>query len=195
MTAASAELAAELAEGLPEAWTRTAFGQSWAELPPVAWRAAALAARDALGCALFDWLGAEDAGRPGASGQRHAVSLHVVDPVRHLGLLLRTELGGDEALPSVASVWAGAAWHEREAAELFGIALTDHPGPERLLLPASFTGHPLRKDFVLASRVVRPWPGRLEPGEDAAAAPGRRRLTPPGVPDASWGPRREEDQP
>ncbi|GDY29394.1 NADH-quinone oxidoreductase subunit C [Gandjariella thermophila] len=192
MTAASAELAAALAERVPEARIRTAFGQSWTELPLAAWRTAALAARDALGCALFDWLGAEDAGRPGASGARHAVSLHVVNPDRHLGLLLRTEVAEDEALPSVASVWAGAAWHEREAAEMLGIALAGHPGPERLLLPASFTGHPLRKDFVLASRVVRPWPGRLEPGEDSAAPPGRRRLTPPGVPDPSWGPRREE---
>jgi NADH:ubiquinone oxidoreductase subunit C len=192
MTAASAELAADLAERVPDARTRTAFGQSWTELPLGAWRAAARTAREALGCTLFDWLGAEDAGRPGASGERHTVSLHVVDPTRHLGLLLRTELAADEALPSVAGVWVGAAWHEREAAELLGIALADHPGPARLLLPASFTGHPLRKDFVLASRVVRPWPGRLEPGEDSAAAPGRRRLTPPGVPDSSWGPRREE---
>jgi NADH-quinone oxidoreductase subunit C len=192
VTAACAELAAELAAAVAGGEVRTAFGQSWVDVPRSAWRGAALVARDELGCALFDWLGAEDAGRPGASGERHAVRLHVVSPERHRGLLLRTELAEGEALPSVASVWAGAAWHEREAAELLGIALADHPGPARLLLPESFSGHPLRKDFVLASRVVRPWPGRLEPGEDNSAAPGRRRLAPPGVPDPSWGPRREE---
>ncbi|MBW4715915.1 NADH-quinone oxidoreductase subunit C [Saccharothrix obliqua] len=184
MTAASADLAALV----PGARVTTAFGQSTAHVPSDGWLAAARHARDVLGCVAFDWLGVEDAGRPGASGTRHAVLLHVVQPDTKLGLLLRTEVGG-EPLPSVAGLWAGAAWHEREAVEMFGIAL-DVPAPH-LLLPDSFAGHPLRKDFVLASRVVRPWPGRLEPGEDGTSAPSRRRTAPPGVPDPSWGPRRE----
>ncbi|MEV0676506.1 NADH-quinone oxidoreductase subunit C [Actinosynnema sp. NPDC050436] len=183
MTAASAELAALV----PGARVATAFGQSTAHVAVEQWHAAAAHARDGLGCAAFDWLGVEDAGRPGASGLRHAVFLHVVQPDTRLGLLLRTEVA-DEPLPSVAGLWAGAAWHEREAVEMFGIALAG-PAPH-LLLPDSFAGHPLRKDFVLASRVVRPWPGRLEPGEDGSSAPSRRRTAPPGVPDPSWGPRR-----
>ncbi|MGH9251445.1 MAG: NADH-quinone oxidoreductase subunit C, partial [Acidimicrobiales bacterium] len=54
-----------------------------------------------------------------------------------------------------------------------------------------FEGHPLRKEFVLAARAAKPWPGAKEPGEGGpgAAAPSRRRMLPPGVPDASWGPR------
>ncbi|MEU6156487.1 NADH-quinone oxidoreductase subunit C [Actinosynnema sp. NPDC047251] len=184
MTAASAEFAALV----PDAQPKTAFGQTTAHVAVEHWLAAARHAHDVLGCAAFDWLGVEDAGRPGASGLRHAVLLHVVHPGTRQGLLLRTEVG-DEPLPSVAGLWAGAAWHEREAAEMFGIALVE-PAP-RLLLPDSFAGHPLRKDFVLASRVVRPWPGRLEPGEDGTSAPSRRRTAPPGVPDPSWGPRRE----
>jgi NADH-quinone oxidoreductase subunit C len=95
-------------------------------------------------------------------------------------------------LPGIAHLWKGARWHEREAAEMFGITVGSEP--EHLLLPESFEGHPLRKDFVLASRVVRPWPGALEPGEDNTSAPSRRRTAPPGVPDPSWGPRREEEQ-
>jgi NADH-quinone oxidoreductase subunit C len=193
VTAASAALAAGLVDLVPDAQARTAFGQTTVHLPATAWRAAARAARDELGCRQFDWLGVEDAGRPGASGQRHAVLLHVLDPVTHDGLLLRTEIADGDALPSVADVWAGADWHEREAAEMFGLSLADRPEPAHLLLPDSFAGHPLRKDFVLVSRVVRPWPGRLEPGEDGTAAPSRRRLAPPGVPDPSWGPRTEEE--
>lgn len=191
MSAASAELAARMSDLLADGAPKSAFGQSWVDVPLADWHRATLLARDELGCRMFDWLGAEDAGRPGAVGQRHTVLLHVVDPVAHLGLLLRTELTADQALPSVAEVWAGAAWHEREAAEMFGIALADVPTPARLLLSDSFAGNPLRKDFVLASRVVRPWPGGLEPGE-STSAPSRRRLAPPGVPDPSWGPRREE---
>ncbi|MFE2752967.1 NADH-quinone oxidoreductase subunit C [Actinosynnema sp. NPDC059335] len=182
-----------LASRIPDALVKTAFGQTTAHVPLPGWLAAARHARDELGCTQFDWLGVEDAGRPGAVGQRHAVLLHVLDPGTKDGVLLRTELGPDDALPSVAPLWAGAAWHEREAAEMFGIALADGE-PAHLLLPDSFSGHPLRKDFVLASRVVRPWPGRLEPGEDGTSAPSRRRAAPPGVPDPSWGPRREPDR-
>ncbi len=189
MSAASGELAGELLGLLPEAKIVSGFGQSGVRVPVSRWHAAAVLAREELGCVLFDWLGAEDAGRPGQSGQRHGIVLHAVNPVRRLGVLLETEIW-DEPLPSVADVWAGAAWHEREAAEMFGITVDGHPGPDRLLLSDSFAGHPLRKDFVLAARVVRPWPGGLEPGE-ATAAPSRRRLAPPGVPDPEWGPRRE----
>ncbi|PRY43500.1 NADH-quinone oxidoreductase subunit C [Umezawaea tangerina] len=189
MTAASAELA----ELVPGAVVKTAFGQSTAHVELDQWSTAARFAHDDLGCLAFDWLGVEDAGRPGASGVRHAVLLHVLHPDTRAGLLLRTELAAGEVLPSVAGLWAGAAWHEREAAEMFGVELAE-PTPH-LLLPDTFAGHPLRKDFVLASRVVRPWPGSLEPGEDSTSSPSRRRTLPPGVPDpATWGPRREENQ-
>jgi NADH:ubiquinone oxidoreductase subunit C len=185
VTAGSGTLAAALAARLPEAAVRTAFGQATVTVPVALWLEAARIALADLGCTAFDWLGVEDAGRPGAVGQAHAVLLHVVRPPAE-GLLLRTSVEAED-LPSVAGLWAGAAWHEREAAEMFGITVTGVH--EHLLLPGSFTGHPLRKDFVLASRVVRPWPGGLEPGE---SAPSRRRLTPPGVPGPDWGPRRED---
>ncbi|GAA3841128.1 hypothetical protein GCM10022243_04390 [Saccharothrix violaceirubra] len=175
------------ADLVPGAVVKTAFGQTTAHVEPDTWHASA-ATLHAAGFALFDWLGVEDAGRPGASGTAHAVLLHVINPDTRRGVLLRTVLTG--TLPSVADLWPGAAWHEREAAEMFGLAL-DRPA-ERLLLADSFAGHPLRKDFVLAARVVRPWPGRLEPGEDGTSAPSRRRTAPPGVPDPSWGPRRED---
>ncbi|TWP47850.1 NADH-quinone oxidoreductase subunit C [Lentzea tibetensis] len=167
---------------------KTAFGQTILHVESD-WLAAATQVHGE-GFVMFDWLGAEDAGRPGAAGTTHAVFLHVINPDTRERRMLRTEVG-DEPLPSVAHLWAGAAWHERELAEMFGIRL-DVPA-EHLLLPDSFEGHPLRKDFVLASRVVRPWPGRLEPGEDNTSAPSRRRTAPPGVPDPSWGPRREEE--
>jgi NADH:ubiquinone oxidoreductase subunit C len=189
VSAASPLLAQRLAQLVPQAQARAAFGQACVHVTLGQWRRAAAAARDELGATMFDWLGAQDAGRPGASGERHTVLLHVVHPAQRCGVLMSTEVVGGDMLPSVAGIWAGAAWHEREAAEMFGLVLDGHPDPRRLLLPESFAGHPLRKDFVLASRVVRPWPGALEPGKPQA--PGRRRLAPPGVPDPEWGPRRE----
>jgi NADH-quinone oxidoreductase subunit C len=89
-------------------------------------------------------------------------------------------------------VWTGANWHERETFEMFGVVFDGHPNLVPLLLPDGFEGHPLRKEFVLASRVAKAWPGAKEPGESdrdtEVAAPGRRRMLPPGVPaPGEWG--------
>ena len=97
---------------------------------------------------------------------------------RH-GVVLRTRCPRDEPwVPSLSGVFAGAAWHERELAEMLGIDVTGHPGLEPLLLPTGFAAHPLRKQFVLARRDPAAWPGAVEPG---SATPNPRRL-PPGAP-------------
>jgi NADH-quinone oxidoreductase subunit C len=51
------------------------------------------------------------------------------------------------AFPSMTALWKAAGWHEREAAELFGIQFTGHPDLRKLLLPADWKGYPLRKDY------------------------------------------------
>lgn len=51
-------------------------------------------------------------------------------------------------IDSVVEVWRTANWHERETAEMFGIIFNGHPDLRRLLLPADWEGHPLRKDYV-----------------------------------------------
>jgi NADH-quinone oxidoreductase subunit C len=110
--------------------------------------------------------------------------------------LVRTRVpASDLVAPSITDLWAGAAWHERETFEMFGVDFSGFDdgsgrGIRPLLLPDGFEGTPLRKSFVLASRASKAWPGAKEPGEsDASAAPARRRTLPPGVPDQTWGPR------
>jgi len=66
------------------------------------------------------------------------------------------------ALATLTSVYAGANWHEREAAEMFNIDFVGHPQLEKLYLPSEFEGHPLRKSFPLLSREVKPWPGMVD---------------------------------
>jgi hypothetical protein len=59
-------------------------------------------------------------------------------------------------------VYAGANWHERETHEMFGISFAGHPDLRNMYLPMEFEGHPLRKDFPLLSRMVKPWPGIVD---------------------------------
>ena len=60
---------------------------------------------------------------------------------------------------SWVSVYAGANWHERECHEMFGIGFHGHPDLRNMYLPTGFEGHPLRKDFPLLARMIKPWPG------------------------------------
>ncbi|MCS6852490.1 MAG: NADH-quinone oxidoreductase subunit C [Gemmataceae bacterium] len=50
-------------------------------------------------------------------------------------------------VPSVASLWRTADWHEREVYDLCGIYFTGHPDLRRILLADDWEGHPLRKDY------------------------------------------------
>ena len=156
------------------------------EIAPEEWLGAVAALHDE-GFGYFDWLGCID-----EIGRRDC--LRVVLVVRNLSSgaeprMLNCSLPRDEPrIDTVQGIFAGAAWHERETAELFGVEFV---GGERrrLLLNSEFEGTPLRKDEVLAARTGMSWPGSKEPGE-SDAPPGRRRLVPLGVPDpAVWGDR------
>lgn len=71
----------------------------------------------------------------------------------------------DPRLPSIHDLFPGADWYERETWELFGIHFEGHPGLVKLVLPEEFEGHPGRKDFPLATRIAKPWPGKEQVGE------------------------------
>ncbi|MEU9897658.1 NADH-quinone oxidoreductase subunit C [Streptomyces phaeochromogenes] len=169
----------------PDATAEESYEVLTVDVPPASWLASLEAARDVLGCTYFDWLSAVDEPGTGFRVSAHVVALA---PVRRL--LVRTTVPHDApVLPSAVEVYAGVAWHERETHEMFGVTFEGHPGLDPLLLPEGFEGHPLRKDFVLAARVAKAWPGAKEPGESEHGGPKRRQMLPPGVPDPNeWGP-------
>ncbi|MET8024775.1 NADH-quinone oxidoreductase subunit C [Streptomyces avermitilis] len=189
------------------------------DVPPASWLSALQTARDALGCTYFDWLSAVDEPGRGFLVSAHVVALPSPPPQSHSQsrplspspspspspasspspspspssvrrLLVRTTVPHEApVLPTAVGVYAGAGWHERETHEMFGVTFEGHPALDPLLLPEGFEGHPLRKDFVLAARVAKAWPGAKEPGESDHGGPKRRQMLPPGVPDPNdWGP-------
>ncbi|MEX1217687.1 MAG: NADH-quinone oxidoreductase subunit C [Acidimicrobiales bacterium] len=80
-----------------------------------------------------------------------------------MGITFKCDLpDGDLSAPTWSTVFAGANWHEREAREMFGLSFDGHPNMINMYLPADFVGHPLRKDFPLLARRVRPWPGIVD---------------------------------
>ena len=166
------------------------FGPLSVDVPADRWVEALRLARDGLDCAFFDFLTAVDELEDGFRIVCHVADHHSPGPGGVVHLIVCTLVPRDAAaLPSVVDVYAGARWHERETHEMFGVDFTVDGEPlvlEKLLLPDQFEGHPLRKEFVLASRVAKPWPGAKEPGESDHAPAGttsRRRMKPPGVPD------------
>lgn len=149
---------------------------------PDQWRTTVGAAKR-QGYDYFDWLGAVDQiGR----ADDFEVLIRLVDLDGDRAVLLRTAIPRESPqLDSVADLFPGAGWHERESGELFAITFIGGD-PRRLLLPDDFVGAPLRKDSVLAARAGIDWPGAKEPG----GAPSRRRMVPPGVPEPEiWGDR------
>ncbi|MFH9236340.1 NADH-quinone oxidoreductase subunit C [Streptomyces globisporus] len=172
-----------------EATAESSYDLLTVDVPAADWLTALQTARDELGCTYFDWLSAVDEPGVGFRVCAHVAALGT-GTVRRL--MVRTTVPHDAAvLPSAIDVYAGAAWHERETHEMFGVAFDGHPHLVPLLLPEGFEGHPLRKDFVLAARVAKAWPGAKEPGEPAEGhtGPKRRAMLPPGVPDPNeWGP-------
>lgn len=72
-------------------------------------------------------------------------------------------LTGREApeLPSIADVFDGAAWHERESRDFFGVAFAGNDNPLPLLLPGDADFHPLRKE----DKALKSWTELIEPGD------------------------------
>jgi NADH-quinone oxidoreductase subunit C len=177
-----------------------AFGMPIVRVQRTEWRRAAEICRHTLGLdflsfvAGVDWMpapkeGGDDAGgdtsspvQPtettyGVTGSdgRFQVFARVQSTSTKVGLTLKVDVDEDALLvQSWVPVYPGADWHERETWEMYGFVFDGHPALRHLYLPTGFEGHPLRKDYPLLSRVVKPWPGLVDvegmPGDDAAPA-------------------------
>jgi Ni,Fe-hydrogenase III component G len=67
---------------------------------------------------------------------------------------VRVEL--DQSIPTLFPLFAGADWQEREQYDLVGVRFDNHPDLRRLMMPEDWEGHPLRKDYAIAT-ACPPW--------------------------------------
>jgi NADH-quinone oxidoreductase subunit C len=94
---------------------------------------------------------------------RFQVFARLYSTSRHVGITLKADLDDQSpAVESIHTVYRGANWHERETWEMYGFTFVGHPDLTHLYLPGEFEGFPLRKDYPLLAREVKPWPGLVD---------------------------------
>lgn len=81
---------------------------------------------------------------------RFAVAYHLYSLDHNHRLRVKVYLEEEDAhISTVSGIWATANWHEREVYDMFGVVFDGHPDMRRILMPADYEGHPLRKDFPI----------------------------------------------
>ncbi len=186
-----ATLAQELGEGLVASHLDPGR-DLWVRVTSSAWEQAGRVARDRLGCRYFcylsviDWLPSPfgrsmdsdvdnrlehvspkepEAMTHGVTGgdTRFQLLARLYSIADRVGFTLKADVPEDTlTMTSWTKLFGGANWHEREAFEMFGLNFEGHPSLRKLYLPGEFEGFPMRKDFPLLSRMVRPWPGIVD---------------------------------
>ena len=192
-------LSAELGDAVVGSYIRPG-DDLWVRVDRAAWRATAAYLRHGMGFAYFGFLSAidwmpspfgrdmdaqvdltldppepkdpeEQATGYAGGDTRFQVFMRVNDVVGLRSLTIKADVADDDPhIDSIVSVYPGANWHERECWEMYGIDFADHPGLRHIYLPSEFEGNPLRKDYPLLARRVKPWPGIVDveqmPGDD-----------------------------
>ncbi|MEX0836135.1 MAG: NADH-quinone oxidoreductase subunit C [Nitriliruptor sp.] len=143
-----------------------AYGVLTVHVDPTRWVDVAERCRDEelLAYDLFDSVFGIDARDEGFDV---VAILYATSTGTRVALRARVPGGRDEpVIASLTGLFRGADWHERETWDMFGIEFEGHPGlAPRILTVENFEGWPLRKDFPLATRAAKPWPGVKEPAE------------------------------
>ena len=99
------------------------------------------------------------------------VVYHLLSHARNADVRLKVALNGAyPSIDSIVDIWPAANWYEREVWDMFGITCEGHPNLRRILMPPTWTGHPLRKDHPARATEMGPFqlPDEKQDAEQAA---------------------------
>jgi NADH-quinone oxidoreductase subunit C/D len=127
--------------------------------------------RDILGClktgvdrpyrALYDITAIDERERANRQGQPRSdftVVYHLLSYDRNEYVRIKVPLEESQlSVPTITDVWPAANWYERELWDMFGIGVEGHPHLERILMPKTWVGHPLRKDHPARGTEIGPF--------------------------------------
>lgn len=110
---------------------------------------------------LFDLSAIDERLRKHREGQPKSdftVFYHLLSVERNSDVRIKVALQeGDLSVPTAIGIWPNANWYEREIWDMFGIDIVGHPRLYRILLPRTWTGHPLRKDYPARATEFDPY--------------------------------------
>jgi len=100
---------------------------------------------------LYDLCGVDERDRAKKNGLPSAdftVVYHLFSFEMNDFIRIKVGLHGEyPSIPSITNIYKNANWYEREAYDMFGITFDGHPHLTRILMPLTWKGHPLRKDY------------------------------------------------
>jgi NADH-quinone oxidoreductase subunit C/D len=110
---------------------------------------------------LYDLTAIDERAREHRDGQPDSdftVIYHMLSFDRNQDVRLKVPLKGEyPSLRSVTGIYKNANWYEREVFDMFGIKFEGHPHLERLLMPLTWEGHPLRKEHPARGTELGPF--------------------------------------
>ena len=110
---------------------------------------------------LYDLTAIDERMRMHPQGERSSdftVIYHLLSFDRNAFIRIKAPLKQEQAtIDTITDLWPAANWYEREAWDMFGIRFAGHPHLERILMPRTWVGHPLRKDHPARATEMGPF--------------------------------------
>jgi NADH-quinone oxidoreductase subunit C/D len=110
---------------------------------------------------LYDLTAIDERVRSNRQGQPPSdftVVYHLLSFERNADVRIKVALEGEyPSLPTITDIWPAANWYEREAWDMFGVTFEGHPHLRRILMPATWEGHPLRKEHPARATEMGPF--------------------------------------